>query len=611
MKPSPAKTFLQSTISSFFADRPSQSPSNWCQANLIFDEPDNRGPFSLAGREYIREPLDCWADPTISDMVEVFGSQTGKTGGIMGGAAWSIVNEPARIFWVMPTRPTVQKFSRTRWLHMLMRSPATAALVPTGARRHEFSTFEQSIGNAIVDMVWSNSPATLAGTPARIVVLDEVDKFNTGGGKEADAVNLAEQRSKSFASPKRIKTSTPTLPQGLIWQEFGKTDQRRRFLPCPFCGKFVVLIWSKNYSVFKKTGEEASIEWDSEAKRKDGTWDLARVENSARFGCPHCGGHIRDGHKTAMDRAGVWRPTTTAARGFRGWHLSSLYSASAECNAGKLAVKFLQAKNSLLGLQGFINGDLAEPYQAQDTLQERIELVTSKVEVTAEWRKLLTVDCQAKAPFFWHVVRAWNGGNSNAVSAGPLDTWEEIRETQQRHTIPDVCVSIDSGFGAKSDAEVYKTCVRFAELQETAAGKVLAIGWVPSKGMPSRKRWKDPATGLLIPWYLATVDPFVGTASAGQVCQTLFEFSGDFFKDILESLRGKKTGFKWSVSEDVSSDDYWRHLDSEVKTAVLNKRTGRVAHEWRKRSEHWPNHLMDCETLQIAFASFHKFFPLE
>ena len=47
-------------------------------------------------------------------------------------------------------------------------------MIPTGADRFDFSTFDQTIGAAIVDMKWSNSPAALASIPARIVILDEV-----------------------------------------------------------------------------------------------------------------------------------------------------------------------------------------------------------------------------------------------------------------------------------------------------------------------------------------------------------------------------------------------------------------------------------------------------
>lgn len=590
-------------LSGYFAARPTQSVADWCCECLHFNEPGNRGPYSLAGREYLRESLNDWADQTITDQVEVFGSQSGKTGSIMGGASWTIANEPSRLFWVMPTRETARGFSRTRWVAMLRASPIMAALIPAGAARHEFSTFQQRVGNSIVDLVWSNSPAALASVPARVVILDEVDKFNEGGAREANAVDLADQRTKSFANPKKVKTSTPTLIQGLIWQEFLKTDQRRRWLPCPHCKKFFILVWSKSFTVFKLTGAEAEIRWDKEAKRPDGSWDLDRVERSTRAECPHCQGHVLDAHKTWMDRNGEWRPSAVAARGYRGRHLPSLYAASAQTNFGRLAVKFLQAKQSLLGLQGFINGDLAEPFESQDRQTERVEIITSRLEVTDEWQKIETVDCQATQPYYYYVIRAHSQGKSHGIDAGYLDTIEEVRAKQLSHGIRDDRLIIDSGYGAHSDDGVYANCARFSKMIKRRDRLPFCLGWTPSKGLPGRKRWKN-RTGQMVPYFMQAIDPFVGTSKAGLVQMELFEFSTDYFKDILEAARQRKAGYEWSVDQAVATAEFWRHMDGEIKIAVLNKMTGRASFVWRPRSPHWPNHWFDCEVLQVAYAAY-------
>jgi hypothetical protein len=601
---------LKSSALSFFADRPKQSPSDWCCENLRFDEPDNHGPFRMAGNEYNREPLDSFADQSITDRVMVYGSQAKKTGTIMGGGAYLSANDPCRIFWVMPSIGLAQKFSRTRLMPMLRASKGTKDLIPTGARRHDFKTLELQLGAAIIDFTGSNSAGNLASTPARAIFQDEVDKFDTGG-TEADASNLADQRCKNVPNPIKVKTSTPTIVEGLIWQEFLKTDMRRRFMPCPHCKKHVIFIWSKQYTILPLTGFEACVKWDQSAKRADGSWDLDRVEKSAHAECPHCGGHILDAHKTWMDRNGEWRPTKEAARSYRGWHLSSLYAITPETTFGKLAVKFLQAKNSLLGLQGFINGDLAEPYQAQDTLGKRVETISSGLDVTAEWKKLLTVDCQFNAPHFWFVVRAWNGGNSEGIQAGSCDTYEEIERIQKQHNIPDVGVAIDSGFGAKSDAEVYRTCAAHSQIVARRDKKPLCIGWMPVKGMPGYKRWNDQSTKLILPYTVRDIDPFIGLDKAGIVAMSLFEFSGSFFLDILDNLRKGKGGFKWSVTQAMNTAEYWRHLDGEYKGQKLNKLTGKVTSDWIGRSSGWPNHLLDCEKIQVASASFLTFFKLD
>lgn len=578
-----------------WAARSPLTVSEWCGENLVFAEPENSGPFSFAGREYIREPLDAFGDPTLSDQVLVFGSQAGKTGMLMGGVAWSAVNNPVRCMWVMPNRDKAGSFSRKRWLPMLRNSKPFEGLIPTGARRHEFATMSQMVGSAIIDFQGSNSPTNLSSDPCSWVIQDETDKFNEGTKSEADASDLADQRTKGQSLPKRVKTSTPTVEEGLIWQAFRKTDMRRYWVPCPHCGERVLLVWSAQFSTFPVTGSEAEVQWEGRT--------LDEAAQSARFVCPHCQGHIRDEHKRDMDKAGEWRPSNPdAASGMRGWHLPSLYASTPETQLGKLVIKFLNAKNSLLGLQGFINGDLAEPFVNQDTRSERVEVVTDSLgedKQNEEPVRLMAVDCQGKAPFFWHVVREYRGGDSLAIACGPLDSWEEVEEAQKAHNVPDAGMIVDSGYGAKSDAEVYRNCARHCEVR----GR-FAVGWMPAKGFPGRKRWRDTKTGLSVPWRAVPIDPFIGTAQASQISLDLFEFSGDAFKDVLESLRAGKGESVWAVSPAVDTDEYWRHMDGEVKTRERSPKTGLVTYTWRPRSRHWPNHMLDCEVMLLAGACY-------
>jgi hypothetical protein len=596
--------YVCDSIAKLFADRPTETVSEFCEENLIFDEPDNRGPYSLAGREYAREPLDSYADPTITDGVLVFGSQSGKTGILMGGAAYLAKVDPSRLLWVMASEGQAQTFAETRWLPMLRASPTMAELLPSGARRHDVKKLQQQIGASIVNFFGSNSPGNLASIPARVCVQDEVDKFDQGGKKEADAVNLADQRTKKFANPKRMKSSTPTLVDGLIWQEFLKTDQRRRLVPCPHCSKPVLFAWSKEFTVFALTGNEAWVKWDKEAKRGR-EWDFDRVERSARAECPHCGGHITDAHKTRIDRMGVWTPTSAAARGYRGWHLSSLYAASAQTTFGKLAVKFLQAKRSLLGLQGFINGDLAEPWENQDSRSERTEIIVREnvAPIAEDTGRILTVDYQQNAPYFWFVARDFaKNGDSRVVKAGSLEQWHQVRELQLDLKIADNHVGIDSGYDAQT---VYKECLRWGKMVQLPNALPIWVGWTPMKGRDGNVVWTDKKTRQPMLYYRSRAP-----LSHKEFELSLLEFNGDALKDILAKLRKgpeHAAGIRWELIEDLPPE-YFRHLDAEVKMEVPGPR-GRLKSEWRPRSKRWPNHLLDCEIEQLAFAMFHKRLP--
>lgn len=595
------------------AERPTMSPSQWCCENLVFDEAGNHGPFRITGCEYVRDVLDDFARTDVADEVLVWGSQTRKTGTLMGGVSWAISNDPSGIFWVMPNRDLARRFSRQRFMPLLRASAPLARLIPSGADRHSFSTLEMILGASTINFAGSNSPANIASFPARRVVQDEVDKFHEGGESsgESDASNLADQRAKDKPMPQRWKTSTPTTPDRLIWTAYLKGDQRRYFVPCPNCSRHVVFGWSEDFTMLPKIGCEAWVSWDKESKSDAGAWDFERVKRSAHATCPHCQGRIGDEHKTRMVRDGEWRPTNPGApRGYVSRHLSSLYATSPETTFGVLAVKFLQAKESPEGPRGFINGDLAEVFENQDTRQERFEAVSAADAAPLTGGiPMMTFDVQATAPYFWCVVRSWDPtGNSRLLGAYSCDDWETLRRIQLHHGALDNFVLGDSG---DRTAEVYKECLRW--------GKIAAnvhIGWTPAKGREAETLWKDKKTGKPLPWMMADAPLDVGDRRR----LLLFQFNGEFILDILARLRRRKGGMTWEVAEfpvgpeidgatRVDADTYWRHMDAKIYKPEAVGRTHKVKWRWVKRSRKFPDHLLDCEIMQCAWAIFHRRLP--
>jgi hypothetical protein len=584
----------------------------WCSEHLVIPPPTGPGPVGWAGYEYLREPLDAFNTPGVTDLALCFGSQTGKTTMVMAGVAWSLCEDPSTILWAMPNEVLARSFSTTRFRPMVEASAPLRGRVPIGnVKRSTYTTMQMALGGSLLTFVGSHSPANTSSRPARKVVMDEVDKLGDETEREAQAVEQLEARTKAQPMPLRVKTSTPTISSGAVWVAFRNGDQRRYYLPCPACGEFFVLAWSKEFTIFPEA-DTAFISWPASCRRPDGTWDLDAVSRQTVATCPHCQSQIHDSSKTRMVRFGEWRPTASGAAGCRSYHLPSLYSCSPQTSWGAIAVRFLQAKTNLLGLKGFVTNELAEPWENQDTLTQRVEIITEMArEAGAGSRRIMTVDCQAKSPHFWYVVRQWEPGDTAAscgIVAGSCETWEDLRDIQVANGVHDVGVVVDSGYGARDDAEVYRTCARFgAIVPQGKDRRPLCLGWMPAKGMPSRRRWRDEK-GQHLPYYLRNIDPFSGTGDAGQVDMSLFEFSGDFFKDVLSAMRdparSKDTRVEWSVSKAMATTEYWRHMDGEVKTEVRNKRNGRTVWEWHLRSDRWPNHLFDCEVQQVAAAMF-------
>ncbi len=344
---------------------PRQTVVQWAEANLKLTsrQTEHPGPYSTSVRPYVREPLECWKDSGVVEMTLCWGSQTSKTTTLMAGLGWMIDNEPSPALWLMPTENLARSFSKSRWLPMLEDCPALVAHFPTD--RDKLTNLEQHFDRSTLTFVGSNSPANLASRPVRVLVADEVDKFAQASEREADALDLAEQRLKAFSSSKLFLTSTPTTTEGRIWQRFLRGDQRRFYIPCPHCKVPIRLEWRQ-------------VKWDEAAKLEDGKWDFGKVRASARYECQLCKGSMTDAQKVAGLRHGQWIAENKGALpGVRSYHLSSLYSPDRKCTWGHLAVQFLEAQESLIGLQGFVNGNLAEPWENQAAPRQREELIVA------------------------------------------------------------------------------------------------------------------------------------------------------------------------------------------------------------------------------------------
>lgn len=581
-----------------------RSISEWAAGNIVFVEPGRTTNFTTVGREFIKEPLDAFADKKVHEIVFISGSQIGKTGMLMAGAGWICANEPCRIFWAMPTVREVSKFGSTRLRPMLTNSAGTKNLIPK--RKDALTLSVMNVGGAIIDLATAGTPSSLAGLPCRVAITDEVGKFDLKSSKEGDPINLVKQRTKSFTSSLIVVTSTPTIEESLEWEEFLKGDQRRYFMPCAHCGKEVVFAFS-DASIFPKLGCEAYVKWDSSAKdEKTGKWDYKRVKDTAHFECPFCQGKITEADKIKMVAAGCWKPTAnTTDVSIRSYQISSLYATnSRSSNIGVLAVKFLKEKE-VGRLQGFYNGELAEPYKSQAGTERYEKIVSALLPREGEWCRILTADYHQNEPRLYWVCRAWNEkGDSYLVKIGTCNSFAELEKVQKDLDVKDVCTFIDSGFLPQ---DVIAACLPHGQiLQNENAGLILDnkgsrapdkifIGWTPSRGWDSARSWIDENTGMKKVWGFSSA-----TTLNGSIDMQVLNFNSNAIKDFLDLLRKQKAAQSWEVTDTAVKDTkYFIHLDAEVRKP--NKAGN--AYVWQKRHDNWANHWLDCEVQSVAAAA--------
>jgi hypothetical protein len=582
LSPSVQRAALADHAASFFADPSTETAVEWCERNLILTRFTERpGAYRTDRTPFVREWLNFFSAPLLSEETIVACSQgCAKTQTLLAGVCYTIAERPTEIKWVHPTSDDAKSLKQTRFDDLVNNCPALLAEKPLDSDLYK--ALEQQFRRATLNWVGSNSPAKLASRPIDLLIEDETDKYPHASPREADAANLAEQRTKSYTGSKKIRCSTPTLNNGIIWQAWLLGDMRYYWMPCPHpgCGRDIRFEWPR-------------VDWDK-AARTDRGWDYQRVEATARYLCPHCARAITDEDKLRMLPLGEWRPSVlTAPRGVRSHHISSLYAPLAACSFGQLAVRFLKGKESLLGLQGFINGDLAEPFIDQADF-DAVTLPDCSFSVSDAWTlgddeppptPLITVDVQKD--HFWVVVREWaRGARARPRLAARVESFDDLAAIHRRYGQLENTVGIDCRYDRDGDVYRYAAMHRWICLmgdgdKEFYNHRDGGRSWRRIYSMPER------------------IEAYIGTAHKRAFALRYF-FAASTCKDIHMRLLLRQTG-DYTLARDLP-EIYLTHLAAEKKLPIRDPISGVVEWKWTEVVQD-ANHLRDCEVMQIPLAA--------
>jgi phage terminase large subunit GpA-like protein len=558
---------------SCWAKREKLSAWEWAEKNVTLSgATPYKGPYRTSYTPYVRGVLDALEDWRTHTVVLAWGSQTAKTTSLMVWLNWRQAKHPPAALWVMPTEALARSFSESRLQPMFRSCSEVAQAIPEDSDRWKILEMHWTTGNTI-NLVGSNSPAAISSRPVEVVVCDELDKFAPASEKEAAAFALALERTKAFPRRKHVLTSTPTLATGDIWIQYLAGTREKYFVPCPHCSEMQELVFGQ-------------VKWDEQARGEDGKWDLKKVRKTAHYLCEKCGEKIDDGHKTAMLRAGEWRATAgeDSEPGRRSFHLNSLYSPS--ITYADAAVKFLTEKNYLQGLQNFVNGWLALPWEDQFDDDEAAAIPPGAFAKKQPWDKdhILLAAIDRQIDEYWYVIRAFaRDGTSRLFDEGRRRTIEDVAQLMAEHRIQPRHVAIDSGYETQ---DTYRIAARY--------------GWTAIKG-EERPHFLIEDRGMRIKSVHSSIQP----TDAG--CQLLL-LSSPGCQDLLAWLR-RGQGPMWEVAHDVSPE-YREHMASHKKVHRVNRKTGKDLYEWI-RVKHRPDHLYDCETYLAGFAVYGKVIAAE
>lgn len=195
------------------------------------------GPWQTSRVEVARGPMMAVTEPGVRIITAMTCTQTLKTELLTNTFGYFAHLDPSPMLLLEPKDEMASAFSKERLSPMIKSSPVLRALMGERKSRTSDDTIQyKTFPGGFLAISSAGSPTNLAMRAIRIVLEDEIDKYETT--KEGDPVLLAEERMATFhTSSLAIRVCSPTwVETSRIYASYLTSDQRKPFCPCPYCG---------------------------------------------------------------------------------------------------------------------------------------------------------------------------------------------------------------------------------------------------------------------------------------------------------------------------------------------------------------------------------------
>lgn len=267
--------------------------SEWADRyRVVSDESGSPWPgqFRTDRVPYLREPQDCLhPDHPARRITCRWAAQLGKSTGIENWFCYIVDQAPGSMMITLPTLEEATKFNRIKLQPTIEATPRVAhKVVPVNSRDEQSSTtFYKRFAGGFCQIVNAGSSKGLQMVSIKYLAMDEVTGYPKDVDGRGSPRDQARARQKMYGDlAKEWQGSTPGIAgECAITADFEAGDRRYRYVPCPHC---------KTFQVLKHQNMQGP--------------DFAN-KLSAHFKCLSCNEPIVDGHKTELNRDGVWIPT--------------------------------------------------------------------------------------------------------------------------------------------------------------------------------------------------------------------------------------------------------------------------------------------------------------
>ena len=543
------------------------------------------GRFRSDNSPWLREPLEALVDPAVRVVSIIAAIQCGKTSVGEIGISFIIANLPGPALWLDQTDEDAKDQSESRLQKLFDECGPVRALYPRDRHKKKNSTIHFRNGMTLW-ILGAHNKTNLQRRSIRWLVGDETWRWPQGHMAEAEA------RVTAFGWLGKCLFMSQAGEEGDDTQrKFETTDQRVWTFQCPHCGLRQPFKWE-------------NVEWSKSARNEDDEWDYEEVKRTTVLQCGGCNHNFEDNDRTRRELNASGRFVATNPRA-AAENVGFAWNALCAMSWGRLAEMYLRAKAvarqgdfSLLKQfyqkrlaipwretaedykleierTGYRRGELWEQEAAFDKSGHIVPGPYDPTTVSAPLR-VLTVDVQMD--HLWAAVRCWSAnGSSRLLWNERLLTFDDIAGLQERFAIHPNLVFLDAGHAAY---EVYRQCSEH--------------GWIALIGDRRATFVHRTRAGKQIHRFYSPRRKVVLTASKS--C-SVFYWSNLNIKDILGRLRRNQrseNGPTWEVPDDID-DNYLAQMESEHRVNENGKWI------WKKIGSR-PNHLWDCECMQVVSA---------
>lgn len=555
----------------------------WAKDHIVLPEAYALpGPVDFGPSRYLMAPLDAVQNENVRRCSNYGAIQTGKSLMVETAIPWAIANAPGPIMWTMQSDEDAKEQAQTRFNELLRRCKPVAALMPRGDRSK--STITETYFGSFFLLLNGANVNNLQSKSIRWKFNSEVWLWKQGLLKHAEGrVSKFEetQCSKIFDESQGGNAGDD---MDLAWLA---GHQAAWSVRCACCESLVPL------EFFARCESEperyAGVVWNADAQRADGSYNIGRAADSARWKCKRCG---HEHENTARTRA-AWNASgeyVAANPSAPESHRSFRWNALVSRDLGALVAEWLNAveqkkRGIIQPTKDFHQKRLALAWKI-DEESERFDLSGSGYKladvakdqakkINNEAARILTADRQRD--HWWVCVRAWRSdGSSRLLYFSKVLTVEQIREIQEAYGVEKQLCFEDA---QHDTAHVYEDCIRFGWTALHGSGESSFLHLLRSG--KKVQRFYSPLKQASVPGGLAS---YVHWAS-------------EPVKDILHNLRIGK-GAAWETPDD-AAEDYAKQLNGDRKKERISKKTGRPEWAWVRVGA---NHAWDCEAMQVAVA---------